>query len=252
MQSSSGQQDTSCSSQEEKGQTKEPSKARPLPTDEHMTITKAQRRKELFGDCALIEIIHLHDCLRGALKALETDVRNLEQAIHSTSSQALAELERRVAGRFKVIWSVFRAHSQAEDEFIWPALQKKTQGQISGSHSPKYNNSHPHQNATTTANTANNKSDQEVIEQEEYEEDHASEERMFSEMDTLLTSLRNVLVAEKKQKDVHNVDRMAHDLSVRTETLSQHLMAHLEKEETQCMPLVVKQYVLLSANKEFW
>ena len=67
-------------------------------------VLSSQRRKDLFGDCALIEIIHLHDCLRGALKALERDVTSLSQAfLKGERSQELTELERIVAGRFKVI-----------------------------------------------------------------------------------------------------------------------------------------------------
>jgi hypothetical protein len=65
----------------------------------------AKRRKDMFGDCALVEIIHLHDCLRGALKALESDVSQLIQSIQGGSRQDSNDLERRVAGRFKVIWS---------------------------------------------------------------------------------------------------------------------------------------------------
>jgi hypothetical protein len=80
----------------------------------------SKRRKEIFGDCALIVIIHLHDCLRGALKALETDVNALAAGVveekktapHDLQKQReiVADLERRVAGRFKVIWSVFKSH----------------------------------------------------------------------------------------------------------------------------------------------
>ena len=87
-----------------------------------------RRAKEIFGDCALVEIIHLHDCFRGALKNLEVDVSELCREMSSAGSGSetrVSDLERRVAGRFTVIWSVFRAHSAAEDEFIWPALKAK-------------------------------------------------------------------------------------------------------------------------------
>lgn len=169
-----------------------------------------KRRRELFGDCALIEIIHLHDCLRGALKALDHDV----QALATACSPTVVEIERRVSGRFKVIWSVFRAHSAAEDEFIWPALRKKTAGKVG----PRPAN------------------DVVVVEQEQYEEDHADEERMFSEMDQLLAKLRQVIIEGNNA----NVENIAKHIRQRTEVLAQHLYKHLEKEETQCMPLVVK------------
>ena len=175
------------------------------------------RRRKLFGDCALVEIIHLHDCLRGAIKALEHDVTCLHKSVmlfqedttnenppgdNSNKTELMSDLERRVTGRFKVIWSVFRAHSSAEDEFIWPALQRKTQGRISGSPpaSPKYHH-HNHPPTTSSTTTSNNNStwnatsatensnsnhnhnatakdtssctQENPIEQEEYEEDHA-------------------------------------------------------------------------------
>lgn len=65
-----------------------------------------------FKDCALIEIIHLHAALRGAIVALLEDVQSLCNDL---------SLHNRVSGRFQVIWSVFKSHSNAEDEFIWPA-----------------------------------------------------------------------------------------------------------------------------------
>ena len=190
------------------------------------TADVATRRRELFGDCALIEIIHLHDCLRGALRSLESDVAELTKG-----GSQLQELERRVAGRFKVIWSVFRAHSSAEDEFIWPALQSKTKGEIRGSPVPQQ------QAGAVTEDV--------TIEQGEYEEDHADEERMFSEMDRLLTELRELLVATQGNipdtSDVfQKVESLAKQVSESTELLSQHLMAHLDKEERECMPLVKK------------
>ena len=280
----------------------------------------SKRRKELFGDCALIEIIHLHDCLRGALKALETDVNQLaarvgqhnptqcsshqhqqhhqqqhhQEAREQEEETDVADLERRVAGRFKVIWSVFRAHSSAEDEFIWPALQRKTKGRITGS--PQYQpNSYDHANdddddakdakenqnqptntatttatpTTTTTDPSNSHTDahampESMIEQEEYEEDHAFEESMFREMDKLLSKLREILnhkgrpaksssssslLVGPDDSSSHNhsdllspaqLERMAQTISEKTQSLSKHLMAHLEKEEMQCMPLVVK------------
>eukprot|EP00555_Chaetoceros_dichaeta_P008670 CAMPEP_0198267074 /NCGR_PEP_ID=MMETSP1447-20131203/31507_1 /TAXON_ID=420782 /ORGANISM="Chaetoceros dichaeta, Strain CCMP1751" /LENGTH=161 /DNA_ID=CAMNT_0043957477 /DNA_START=46 /DNA_END=527 /DNA_ORIENTATION=+ len=142
------------------------------------------RRK--FSQCALVEILHLHDCLRGALFDILTEVNSLVKtsanidneignndtnnndnentdgndsdapistisscsstssisSVSSTSSQRTAQhvdttktdrfevlkaanLSGQVASRFHLIWSVFQAHSGAEDEFIFPALKKK-------------------------------------------------------------------------------------------------------------------------------
>jgi iron-sulfur cluster repair protein YtfE (RIC family) len=223
-----------------------------LPPEDPMVEDRvSKRRKELFGDCALIEIIHLHDCLRGALKALESDVNELARVVvkgnGNGDEEVVADLERRVASRFKVIWSVFRAHSSAEDEFIWPALQSKTQGLIRGSpESQAGEPSGPPSASNTGTGAAAGGVAPPVVEQEEYEEDHADEERMFSEMDGLLSKLREVLLQSRVpgtggiQPSPVEVNAMARDISSHTKLLSQHLMVHLEKEETQCLPLVVK------------
>mmetsp|Transcript_42126 Transcript_42126/g.101316 ORF Transcript_42126/g.101316 Transcript_42126/m.101316 type:complete len:945 (+) Transcript_42126:261-3095(+) len=284
--------------------------------------TSMDSRKR-FGDCALVEIIHLHDCLRGAIHALQKDFTDLSlivfedidgtTRIHNSSSsnnnisnisggessvdsnsrqqqqqqqlERLVELESRSNARFQVIWSVFRAHSAAEDEFIWPALRSKTKGWTSGSphSSPKYRpgqdngnggdshslpngeesqmTSQPEQHvdstftaaaATITTNKPASSSGydstaSEIVEQEEYEEDHADEERMFTMMDHLLKRLRkglNVHQSENGRKrsrySRENVINTMKEIMSLTKTLTQHLFVHLEKEENQCLPLVVK------------
>ena len=87
---------------------------------------------------ALIEIIHLHNCFRGAIKDLQTDVRELQRLYdeefgddvkveaevnvnrdHRTKDLLkVNQMEGSIAGRFKVIWSVFSAHSNAEGELF--------------------------------------------------------------------------------------------------------------------------------------
>jgi iron-sulfur cluster repair protein YtfE (RIC family) len=231
-----------------------------------------KRRKDMFGDCALIEIIHLHDCLRGALKALETDVTKLSHSIlHHESQKITKDLERRVAGRFKVIWSVFRAHSAAEDEFIWPALKTKTgkylgspkcckekemnpgEALVQGQNGHEVEKGYKAPASLSSTNDQNSKniclfssdqacSDQpSVIEQEEYEEDHADEERMFKSMDELLRKLRESMGdSSESKRESGSIYEIAKGIQKLTSSLMQHLMVHLEKEETQCMPLVVK------------
>lgn len=197
-----------------------------------------KRRREVFGDCALIEIIHLHDCLRGAIRSLERDVNDLEGLYHQ-GSKVFSDIERRIAGRFRVIWSVFQSHSKAEDQFIWPALKEKTQGRISGS--PNYI---PVVADCDTESSTTEGTDQElsVVGQQEYEEDHADEERMFLEMDGLLKQFRAVLVSETMTAETHppGFQDLLQQLVKTTQNLSEHLMTHLEKEEVQCLPLVAK------------
>jgi len=250
-----------------------------------ITMTNNKSRKDLIGDCALVEIIHLHDCLRGALNALEKDLTDLSDMVLSPNSaitngisnssvdesyrlelqqqhQSISELESKATARFQVIWSVFRAHSAAEDEFIWPTLREKTQGLISGSPcgSPCYNPMENHHDHDHGNGNGNEHSDDELIEQEEYEEDHADEERMFTMMDHLLTRLHKGLVQLHQRninphrnnnrssssykngtkKNLESIKNTTKEVVSLVKTLNQHLMVHLEKEEKQCLPLVVK------------
>jgi hypothetical protein len=172
----------------------------------------------------LVEIIHLHDCLRGAIRALHSDVDALAKTVQE--GQRDMDLEKKVAGRFTVIWSVFRAHSQAEDQFIWPKLKEK---------------------AASINSSSNNSNSNSSPQQAEYEEDHADEDRMFRAVDELLSKLQKILGGESaatttssKEGDDNTPLQVVQNIRKGTRDLATHLMNHLEKEETQCLPLVVK------------
>jgi len=217
------------------------------------TSAVEHHRREVFRDCALIEIIHLHDCLRGAVKALEQDVQALTESLIGYSGTdiatdaAVADLEGRVFGRFKVIWSVFRAHSSAEDEFIWPALRRKTQQvqvQANGvAVAAPLSNKIPldDEEVAPVPRIRSNSHNCNNLVQEEYEEDHADEERMFSEMDSLLTLLKERLNQTRTTPAAASrPSTLAHRIMEQTQKLSNHLLRHLEKEELHCMPLVLQ------------
>ena len=285
-----------------------------------------RRAKEIFGDCALVEIIHLHDCFRGALKNLEVDVSELCREMSSAGSGSetrVSDLERRVAGRFTVIWSVFRAHSAAEDEFIWPALKAKQVSlpddacgcdcasagqprpasfpplpppprhhQQQQAAPPGYNDPvELFQGGEALAGQGNHGEPPQQqqqrerahsvtvhrIEQEEYEEDHADEERMFTAISGLLSNLRDELSNRTKAQaaaaaaaavatassrkggpnvipptnnniispTLRNLGQM---LLEGTRNLMRHLMTHLDKEETHCMPLVAQYLTKAEIN----
>eukprot|EP00581_Thalassiosira_minuscula_P011179 CAMPEP_0183721426 /NCGR_PEP_ID=MMETSP0737-20130205/13706_1 /TAXON_ID=385413 /ORGANISM="Thalassiosira miniscula, Strain CCMP1093" /LENGTH=717 /DNA_ID=CAMNT_0025951433 /DNA_START=38 /DNA_END=2192 /DNA_ORIENTATION=+ len=262
------------------------------------TSTQSPRRaKDIFGDCALVEIIHLHDCFRGALKNLQVDVSELcreitaageEDAVHNASAVGrISDLERRVAGRFTVIWSVFRAHSAAEDEFIWPALKAKQVALPNSSYNRHDSDSsmapalpmpqqHPFGNApnefqgqavavAAAAAQGNDVAQHQrdrahsmtvhCIEQEEYEEDHADEERMFNSINGMLSNLRDDLSNRRDLSPASGVvgngsslRNFAKILLEGTGNLMRHLMTHLDKEETHCMPLVAQYLTKAEIN----
>lgn len=240
------------------------------------TTSPPRRARDAFGDCALVEIIHLHDCFRGALKNLEHDVAALCRAVTAAAAPPgegdddgaaataaaaaddgaarVTDLERRVAGRLTVIWSCFRAHSAAEDEFIWPALKAKQVARPPGSPPPVEGDvsvvlaapgGEPRQQQQQRERA---QSIVHPIEQEEYEEDHADEEKMFNSIDVLLSRLREELATRRAlggdnsgaSSSSATLCRLAQSLLEGTTNLLQHLTTHLEKEETHCMPLVAE------------
>ena len=152
-----------------------------------------------YSDCALIEIIHLHDCLRNALTALSTDVHSLAAYIptalpptssrssppppsllppHSTSPSpspsTINATHTAIAARFQVIWSVFQAHSKAEDEFIWPALYAKIGKAGVAEH---HDHSHSHDSGDTSHADSGNS-----VDAQDYKDDHDKEDRLFSQL----------------------------------------------------------------------
>ena len=158
-----------------------------------------------------------------------------------------------------MIWSVFRAHSAAEDEFIWPALKAKQVSLPEGSPrresevgddvqmvQPRAGGADHEQEVEVPQQRERNNSIVHHIEQEEYEEDHADEERMFNSINELLSSLRVELLKGKSDGDDESLlPRAAEKLLDGTKKLMHHLFTHLDKEETHCMPLVA-QYLTKS------
>jgi hypothetical protein len=114
------------------------------------------------------------------------------------------------------------------------------------------------------------------IEQEEYEEDHADEEKMFTAINVLLSNLRDELSNRAKTITIvepnvvvptNDISSPANDISSNnnnlisptlhklaqmlleaTRNLMRHLMTHLDKEETHCMPLVMQYLTKAEIN----
>ncbi len=259
------------------------------------SISSTRKR---FAGCALIEIIHLHDCLRGALYKIDMDVQTLVDSASSIGNSTTyssagnlsanqkpfelhiaADLSNSVASRFHLIWSVFQAHSGAEDEFIWPALKMKLESKKSSSTATtNYDGNNNNEKNSSSPKCGCEAS----LEQEEYEEDHAVEETMFKQIHTTLRrlngSFRYYHANVTRNKGDHNatnsststapavstaatipsattsgiknrtdeqsclkiIKNVIYQLKEQTTNLTQHLLQHLEKEETQCLPMVQK------------
>jgi len=195
----------------------------PLASEIHRGSISGGDTNKRFAECALVEIIHLHDCLRGALHQCKEDVDMLwrktsirvDSEVHDLS--AAAGLEKSVASRFHLIWSVFQAHSGAEDEFIWPALELKLKPQGGCCFGAK-----------------------------EYEEDHAEEEKLFQQVNATLRRLKgsfrfyqaNKSPPSKRSQALHIISKVSSLLKEQIDGLARHLSEHLEKEETHCLPML--------------
>jgi hypothetical protein len=244
--------------------------------------TESSSPKRLFAECALVEIIHLHDCLRGALQQIQNEVNVLVESasvIDENSSilttvkdkdqtdtgnddcddnkskrkpfdiEKVAHLSNLVASRFHLIWSVFQAHSGAEDEFIWPALKMKIESKKKNS-SSKASSTNKRPSTPTTEPTNQPPSTptkkcgcESFLEQEAYEEDHAEEETMFKQINTTLRRLNGSFRyyhANPHPTALFIIKKVIYLLKEQTDSLHQHLDVHLEKEETQCLPVVKK------------
>lgn len=225
--------------------------------------------RRFFAECPLVEIIHLHDCLRGALHRIQTDLDSLvataavindqpesseEQTTVTESAdtgdkspkfeiQKANTLSNSVASRFHLIWSVFQAHSGAEDEFIWPALKMKIESKKRSSSSSECGTATTSTDAATTASPTKKCGCESILEQESYEEDHAHEEHMFKQINTTLRRLNGSFRfyhANPQPTALYIIKKCILALKEQTDNLAQHLHQHLEKEETQCLPMVKK------------
>ena len=237
---------------------------------EAMRTADPSSPKRLFAECALVEIIHLHDCLRNALHQIQNEVNSLVQvsaviddndgSTNQVSSdnkdesdafdiEKASELANLVASRFHLIWSVFQAHSGAEDEFIWPALKMKIESKKKSSNgdcppSPTASTSDTASVASCTPSTPPKKCGCEsFLEQEAYEEDHAEEETMFKQINTTIRRLNGSFRyyhANPQSSALSIIKRVILILKEQTDNIIQHLEVHLTKEETQCLPMVKK------------
>ena len=121
------------------------------------------------------------------------------------------------------------------DEFIWPALKKK----LSNEHSVTNEKVGTTELSSTIEH--HDHSHNHSIDQSEYEEDHADEEKMFKSIDDLLLRLNSRLKCfDYTYVTIGAVRQMIESLVTFTNSMAQHLTTHLAKEEDHCLPLVKK------------
>lgn len=149
------------------------------------------------------------------------------------------DLSNNVASRFHLIWSVFQAHSGAEDEFIWPALKMKIESKKRSGNGATCPTSPQRQSSTIPVHCGC----ESHLEQESYEEDHEMEETMFKQINTNLRRLNGSFRyyhANPHPAALCIIKKVVSLLKEQTDQLTKHLEEHLEKEETHCLPMVKK------------
>ncbi|CAG9463263.1 unnamed protein product [Pedinophyceae sp. YPF-701] len=73
------------------------------------------------GPAPIDHIFGFHKALKNELAQLEDDAMSLGLGGAAIQEGAL----QRLAGRFRFLWGIYRAHSHAEDEVVFPALESK-------------------------------------------------------------------------------------------------------------------------------
>ena len=135
-----------------------------------------------------------------------------------------SDLEFQIRSQVQMLYAVFQAHSTAEDEVIWPALRAKTACGGSGVGELVYEEA-------------------DVLHEHEYTEDHADEDRLFRNLQQVLTRLSCV-----RSNSTERLNLLA-ELESITTTVGETFVAHLVREEKSAMPLIQKVFTSAELQK---
>lgn len=145
------------------------------------------------GLAPIDHIFQFHEALRSELALLEEDAMLLD----GTESTL-----RRLDGRFQFLWSIYHAHSHAEDQVVFPALEgKEALHNVSKS----------------------------------YEMDHREEEVLFRQADAAIRELRSTPPGARRDELVSYLQRVCASIHAAVET-------HVRSEEEGLWPLFVEHF----------
>ena len=159
-------------------------------------------------------IFQFHKALRRDMRDLEIAAVDLEALAHNAVSweagDAMDMSIRDLQARFQFLRGIYRAHSSAEDEIVFPALEAKETLQ---------NVSHA------------------------YSLDHAQEERLFNDLEDVVTSLgRCIDVKKLRQRDLHELQILASKFARMTAAVRAALETHVRAEEKELWPLFAEHF----------
>mmetsp|Transcript_21939 Transcript_21939/g.45703 ORF Transcript_21939/g.45703 Transcript_21939/m.45703 type:complete len:310 (+) Transcript_21939:159-1088(+) len=186
-----------------------------------------------FKNCPLVEIVHLHDCLRNTMRNIRSDITRIQLGmIESDASlqaknhiMAMEQCSIASLAKFQLCMSVFEIHSKAEDKHIFPRLQKKLGEQ-----------------GALRAMMANMKVEADERVASSYcgglHEDHANEEKMLKKTFAMLKQMRKIVKDGKHGYEALKI--MWTELAEQTAASEMGVSEHLLQEETICMPVIME------------
>eukprot|EP00884_Botryococcus_braunii_P013452 jgi/Botrbrau1/22107/Bobra.0206s0033.1 len=146
-------------------------------------------------------IFQFHKALRRDLRALEEDTQTFVASVEESNSWSSTQLQQ-LEGQFRFLWGIYQAHSDAEDEVVFPALEAKE---------ALHNVSHA------------------------YTLDHQQEAQLFRDVDEAFRQLKEARKAAEVVRVGRHVERLCAALRA---SLEQHLRA----EEQELWPLFAENF----------
>ncbi|DBB01633.1 hypothetical protein WJX77_010630 [Trebouxia sp. C0004] len=70
-------------------------------------------------------IFQFHKALKRDLRYMEQDASAFASAVEEASDKVPTHAIQQLKGRFRFLWGMYKAHSEAEDEIVFPALESK-------------------------------------------------------------------------------------------------------------------------------
>lgn len=144
-------------------------------------------------------------------KALRRDMRSVEAAALQLDGDVQAALDwtfdarvQDLEGRFTFLWGIYQAHSKAEDEIVFPALERKE---------ATHNISHA------------------------YTLDHQQEGQYFSQVEAVFARMRETQDVDVKRACVGQLRRMCASIRASVET-------HVRAEENELWPVFVEHFTI--------
>ncbi|KAK9834239.1 hypothetical protein WJX84_003552, partial [Apatococcus fuscideae] len=147
-------------------------------------------------------IFQFHKALRRDLRVLEKEAGSYGALLADSKSWPAPDLLKQLEGRFHFLWGIYRAHSEAEDAIVFPALESKE---------ALHNVSHA------------------------YTLDHLQEEQLFRDVHKVLARMRSTRSLAELRDFAGQLQRMCAAMRAALEV-------HVRAEEQELWPLFAEHF----------